>query len=57
MTRSLGELKTPKDQQPETYRWTDGGMSYVEAVFLNGKLQSWTMTRPPAEADAAPPSA
>lgn len=54
MTRSLGELKTPKDQQPETYRWTDGGQSYVEAVFLNGKLQSWTMTRPPAEPDAAP---
>jgi hypothetical protein len=54
MTRSLGELKTPKDQQPETYRWTDGGMSYVEAVFLNGKLQSWALTRPPVEADAAP---
>ena len=54
MTRSLGELKTPKDQQPETYRWTDGGQSYVEAVFLNGKLQSWAMTRPPAEPDAAP---
>ena len=54
MTRSLGELKTPKEQQPETYRWTDGGQSYVEAVFLNGKLQSWAMTRPPAEPDAAP---
>lgn len=57
MTRSLGELKTPKDQQPETYRWTDGGQSYVEAVFLNGKLQSWALTRPPVEPDAAPPSA
>jgi len=54
MTRSLGQLKTPKEQQPETYRWTDGGLSYVEGVFLNGKLQSWTLTRPPVEDDAAP---
>jgi hypothetical protein len=46
MTRSLGELKTPKEQQPETYRWTDGGLSYVEGIFQNGKLQSWAMTRP-----------
>lgn len=58
MTRSLGELKTPKDQQPETYRWTDGGHSYVEAVFLNGKLQSWALTRPEvAPDDSAPPRA
>jgi len=54
MTRSLGLLKTPKEQQPETYRWTDGGMSYVDGIFLNGKLQSWTLTRPPVEDDAAP---
>ena len=54
MTRSLGQLKTPKEQQPETYRWTDGGMSYVEGIFLNGKLQSWTLTRPPVEDDATP---
>ncbi|MGJ7545322.1 glycerate kinase [Variovorax sp. LT1R16] len=53
MTRSLGELKTPKEQQPETYRWTDGGLSYVEGIFLNGKLQSWVLTRPPAEDEAA----
>jgi hypothetical protein len=24
MTRSLGEQLSPKDQQPEVYRWTDG---------------------------------
>ncbi|AMM24542.1 glycerate kinase [Variovorax sp. PAMC 28711] len=52
MTRSLGELRTPPDQQPETYRWTDGGQSHVDAVFLNGKLQSWGLTRPPTEDDA-----
>jgi hypothetical protein len=54
MTRALGELKTPKDQQPEIYRWTDGGLSHVEGVFQNGKLQSWTLTRPEAADDAAP---
>jgi hypothetical protein len=46
MTRALGELRSPKDEQPEHYRWTDGGGSYVDAVFNGGKLQSWTMTRP-----------
>ena len=46
MTRALGELRSPKDTQPEVYRWTDGGGSYVDAVFNGGKLQSWAMTRP-----------
>jgi hypothetical protein len=46
MTHALGELRSPKDQQPELYRWTDGGGSYVDAVFNGGKLQSWAMTRP-----------
>ena len=54
MTRSLGLLKSSKDQQPETYRWTDGGLSYVEGIFLHGKLQSWALTRPAVEPDAAP---
>jgi hypothetical protein len=46
MTHALGELRSPKDEQPELYRWTDGGGSYVDAVFNGGKLQSWAMTRP-----------
>ncbi|MES2531783.1 MAG: glycerate kinase, partial [Pseudomonadota bacterium] len=33
-------------EQPELYRWTDGGGSYVDAVFVGGKLESWEMTRP-----------
>jgi hypothetical protein len=53
MTRALGELRSPQDQQPELYRWTDAGGSYVDTVFSNGKLQSWAMTRPetPPEED------
>ncbi|MDP9899502.1 hypothetical protein J2W36_001753 [Variovorax ginsengisoli] len=46
LTRALGELRSPKDTQPEHYRWTDTGGSYVDAVFLGGKLQSWSLTRP-----------
>jgi len=51
MTRALGELRSPKDEQPEHYRWTDGGGSYVDTVFKGGKLQSWTLTRPETPAD------
>lgn len=53
MTRALGELRSPQDQQPEHYRWTDAGGSYVDAVFDGGKLQSWTLTRPEQPAEPA----
>jgi len=54
MTRALGELQSPKDTQPELYRWTDGTQSHVSCEFSNGKLTQWQLTRPlqtdPAEA-------
>lgn len=46
MTRSLGELRSPADTQPEVYRWRDGGESEVEATFADGKLVQWKLTRP-----------
>ena len=46
MTRSLGELRSPKDTQPERYRWTDAGKSWVDAEFQDGKLREWSLTRP-----------
>ena len=50
MTKALGALQTPKDDQPEIYRWTDGTDSHVTCEFLNGKLKKWTLVRPePAE--------
>lgn len=49
MTRSLGELRSPKDTQPELYRWTDGGSSWVDAEFQDGKLRQWSLTRPEPE--------
>lgn len=48
MTRALGELRTPADTQPEVFRWTDGGGSWVEATFTGGKLREWALTRPDA---------
>lgn len=46
MTRALGELISPKDAQPERYRWTDGTQSQVSCEFNNGKLIKWQLTRP-----------
>lgn len=46
MTRSLGELLSEKDIQPEVYRWTDTGQSHVTCTFVGGKLAKWTLQRP-----------
>ena len=56
LTRALGELRSPPDEQPEHYRWTDTGGSYVDAVFLGGKLQSWELVRPVLANEAEPPA-
>ena len=53
MTRALGELQSPKDTQPELYRWTDGSLSHVTCEFGGGKLQKWNLVRPGASSDAA----
>ena len=57
LTKSIGLLQTEKDAQPEVYRWTDGGLSYVTCTFQNGKLESWELVRPPVPADAPAASA
>jgi hypothetical protein len=46
MTRALGELRSPKDTQPEIFRWTDGANSHVDCTFVNGKLASHSLVRP-----------
>jgi hypothetical protein len=46
LTRSLGELLSPKDKQPEVFRWRDNSQSVVTCVFQDGRLQSWTLDRP-----------
>ena len=54
MTRALGELRSPADTQPETYRWTDSTDSHVTAEFLDGKLVQWTLFRPTVPDEALP---
>ena len=46
MTRALGQLESAKDAQPEVFSWRDGTDSVVRCVFVQGKLQSWTLDRP-----------
>ena len=46
MTRSLGELLSPKDTQPEVFRWTDNSQSHVTCEFAQGKLVKWELVRP-----------
>ncbi len=53
MTRALGELRSPKDDQPELYRWTDGAQSQVSCEFLRGRLTTWDLLRPLQGADPA----
>ena len=53
MTRSLGEARSPADTQPEIFRWTDNGGSYVDCEFHQGKLASWSLTRPEQPVDTA----
>jgi hypothetical protein len=47
LTGALGEQLSPKDQQPEVFRWTDTGGSHVTCEFDNGKLVKWALYRPP----------
>jgi len=54
LTRALGELRTVKNEQPEIYRWTDTGGSWVEATFVEGKLTEWKLVRPEVAADGMP---
>jgi hypothetical protein len=48
MTRALGEQLSPKDEQPEVFRWTDGSASHVTCEFKDGKLVRWALERPAA---------
>jgi hypothetical protein len=53
LTKSLGERLSEPNAQPEIFKWTDAGNSFVICTFKGGKLLSWEMTRPPEESDAS----
>mgnify|MGYP006158755415 CR=1 FL=1 len=50
MTRALGQRVSGEGAEPEVYRWTDNGLSTVEAEFAGGKLVRWHLARPDPEA-------
>jgi len=50
LTKSLGERLSDANAQPEIFKWTDSGDSFVICTFKDGKLKSWEMTRPAPEA-------
>ena len=54
MTRSLGSLQSPKDEQPEIFTWTDTGQSSVTCTFVGGKLAEWALHRPDSNGHASP---
>lgn len=53
MTRSLGLLRSPKDEQPEIFVWTDTSGSSVSCTFAGGKLRHYELFRP-AQPEAEP---
>ena len=56
MTRSLGELLSPKDEQPEVFAWTDVGKSCVRCTFVGGRLTQWSLDRSADTAEQDPGS-
>jgi hypothetical protein len=54
LTQALGERLSAEGEQPEIFRWTDGGASSVTAEFANGKLVKWTLVRPAEPPGDAP---
>jgi hypothetical protein len=62
LTRALGQTKSDAQAQPELFRWTDGGDSWVDCEFTLGKLTRWKLVRPgdleaPAQAPSEAPPA
>jgi hypothetical protein len=57
MTKAMGEQVSPKETQPEVYRWTDGSGSSVTCEFVGGKLVKWELFRPQAPAEEVAPPA
>lgn len=50
LTRALGEQRSEPDAQPEVFRWSDTGGSQVTCAFADGRLTTWDLVRPEAQA-------
>lgn len=56
MTKALGEQLSGEGEQPEVYRWRDGGDSHVTCEFEGGRLKRWMLQRPAQDGAGAGPS-
>lgn len=58
LTGALGAMQSPKNTQPEIFRWADAGQAQVTAEFRGGRLVQWALFRPadpePADGVGAP---
>lgn len=52
LTRSLGQQISPKDSEPEQFRWTDPSDASVTCDFEQGKLVRWELRRPHEDEEA-----
>jgi hypothetical protein len=57
LTRAVGESVSPREQQPEVYRWTDAGASSVICEFARGRLVKWELLRPASAGEQGEPGA
>jgi len=57
LTRAVGELLSPREQQPEIYRWTDASASSVTCEFARGRLVKWELLRPASALEQGEPGA
>ena len=46
LTKALGQRESAEGDEPEVFRWTDTGGSWVRAEFAGGRLKAWALTRP-----------
>ena len=51
LTRSLGQLQSPPESQPEVFVWRDNSQSSVTCTFVGGRLQAWQLQRPSAPSE------
>ena len=47
MTKALGALQSPKDEQPEVFTWSDNGQSTVTCTFVGGSCRTGHSRAPP----------
>ncbi|THU01467.1 glycerate kinase [Lampropedia puyangensis] len=56
LTRAIGEVQGDPNAPQVCHRWTDPGGAWVDAVFVNSKLQNWQFGRTENPVETSPES-